>query len=196
MIAPESPLTLPIVAALLVVFALVASTDGLYFHLYRYRLHRRPASRVEHRLHTAAALLFPLLTYLLICRRSQGGWLWLALLLFLATVLLEFADVFSEKQSRADLGGLFPTEYAMHFLMSGLRFGSSVPLFLADTAAYRLSATALSARPPWFAALGWTILLPGVVVGILHVALDPFWLTPARLPQPSGQRSHPHTSFP
>jgi hypothetical protein len=177
-----SSLALPVAAALLFLFTLVAGTDGLYFHLYRYRLHRRPASRFEHLLHTANALLFPPMTVLLFCFRPEGAYLWLALFLFLGTVVLESVDVFCEKQSRADLGGLTPLEYWMHFLMSGLRWGMAVPLFVMGPAgstgpgghdydAYRLSATALHPRPFWFFLIGCWIVVPSIGAAALHVVL-------------------------
>ena len=171
--APACPLTLLCAALLLVLFTLVASADGLYFHLYRYRLYQRPASRHEHRLHTANALLFPVQTYLLFCTRPEGAYLWLALFLFLATVAIETTDVLCEGRSRADLGGLTPVEYCMHFFMSGLRWGALVPLFLTNgAAAYAMAATGLHQRPLWFVLIGWSILVPGVAVAGLHVALD------------------------
>ena len=40
------------------VFALLSTIDGLYVHLWRLQLHRRPASYREHLWHTARALLF------------------------------------------------------------------------------------------------------------------------------------------
>ncbi|MBP8196847.1 MAG: hypothetical protein KAY55_06715, partial [Deltaproteobacteria bacterium] len=42
----------------LLLFTTIAGVDGLYFHLYRYRLYARPASLYEHKLHTVNAVLF------------------------------------------------------------------------------------------------------------------------------------------
>ena len=42
----------------LMIFGLVAAVDGLYLHLWKYRLYARPESRREHKLHTAQGALF------------------------------------------------------------------------------------------------------------------------------------------
>ena len=63
----------------LVLFTTIAGVDGLYFHLYRYRLYARPASRYEHKLHTINAVLFVPQVVLLFCLQVSGLWLWLSL---------------------------------------------------------------------------------------------------------------------
>ena len=73
----------------LILFTTIAGVDGLYFHLYRYRLYARPASLYEHKLHTVNAVLFVPQIVLLVCLRAQGLWLWLLLGLFATTVAVE-----------------------------------------------------------------------------------------------------------
>ena len=63
----------------LVLSTTIAGVDGLYFHLYRYRLYARPASRYEHKLHTINAVLFVPQVVLLFCLQVSGLWLWLSL---------------------------------------------------------------------------------------------------------------------
>jgi hypothetical protein len=159
-------------AVCLVAFTLIASIDGLYFHLYRYRLYARPASRYEHRLHTINAVLFVPLTALLFCAQPLGLWRQLALALFIGSVVVEVLDVRCEEQSRRDLGGLTTTEYLMHFLMSGLRFGSVLPLLGSGALTQWLPAeTALAARPLWLVLLGASLAVPAVLIAGLHVYL-------------------------
>ena len=45
-------------ALLLIAFYALSLVDGLYFHLYAFRLHARPETRREHWAHTGRALLF------------------------------------------------------------------------------------------------------------------------------------------
>jgi len=159
-------------ALCLLAFTLIASVDGLYFHLYRYRLYLRPASFYEHRLHTLNAVLFVPLTALLYCAQPLGLWRVLGLLLFGASVFIEILDVLCEKESRRTLGGLTSIEYLMHFLMSGLRFGSMLPLLCSGSLQQWLPAqTALAARPLWFVLFGACVTAPGLPIAALHLYL-------------------------
>ena len=110
-----------IACLLLILFTIVASIDGLYFHLYKYRLFERKESIKEHHLHTANAFLFPITILLLFVYDVAGFLLWLSVVITILTLIIEFYDVFEEKKSRADLGGLTSLEYSMHFGMSGIR---------------------------------------------------------------------------
>lgn len=168
------PLFLSLLSAVLclVLFTTIAGVDGLYFHLYRYRLYARPASRYEHKLHTINAVLFVPQVVLLFCLQVSGLWLWLSLLLFGATVAVEVTDVLCEEASRRDLGGLTRTEYLMHFLMAGLRFGWVMPLlFGRPSAAWSLVHTALGWNALWLLIAGLSIALPAVVIAAVHVVL-------------------------
>lgn len=159
-------------AACLVAFTLIASIDGLYFHLFRYRLYARPDSRYEHWLHTINAVLFVPLTALLYCAQPLGLWRQLTLALFIVSVLLEVMDVRCEEQSRRSLGGLTTSEYLMHFLMSGLRFGSVVPLLVSGPLGQWLpEQTALAPRPLWLLVIGAWLAGPGVLIAGLHIYL-------------------------
>ena len=118
-------------ACLLVLFSIIASTDGFYFHIYRYRLHTRPASYREHLLHTINVCLFVPQVLLMFCVRPTGVWLWATVVLAVVILAVEISDVFAEDDSRRDLGGLKPPEYVMHFLMSGLRMGFLCAFYVA-----------------------------------------------------------------
>jgi hypothetical protein len=105
----------------LFIFLIIATFDGLYFHLYKYRLFLHTNSKKEHFLHTLNCLLFPFTILFLFDDHFKGIFLWIGLFLVFATLLVEFFDVFEEKFSRNKLGGLTSLEYALHFAMSGLR---------------------------------------------------------------------------
>ena len=156
----------------LLLFTTIAGVDGLYFHLYRYRLYARPASLYEHKLHTVNAVLFVPQVVLLVCLRAQGLWLWLLLGLFATTVAVEVTDVLCEEASRRDLGGLTRVEYLMHFLMAGLRFGWVVPLlFGLPSAAWLPEQTALAARSLGMLIAGASIGIPAIGIAAVHVVL-------------------------
>lgn len=156
----------------LLAFTTIAGVDGLYFHLYRYRLHERAASRTEHLLHTLNVILFVPLTALLYCVEPLGLWRWLVLALFGLSVGIEILDVRCEEASRRELGGLTNNEYLMHFLMSGLRGGAVLPILTAGSAAqWSLAATELARRPLWLILTGAWIAGPGILIAALHVHL-------------------------
>lgn len=159
-------------ALCLLLFTTIAGVDGLYFHLYRYRLYARPASRYEHKLHTVNAVLFVPQVALLFCLRSSGLWLWLSLALFVTTLAVEVTDVLCEEASRRDLGGLTRVEYLMHFLMAGLRFGWVMPLlFGRPFAAWSIEHTALGWNSLWLVITGASIAIPAVGIAVIHVVL-------------------------
>ena len=107
---------------LLFAFLAIASVDGFYFHIYKYRLYRRRDSQREHGMHTINALLLPLCVAPLVLADAHGAWLWAAVAVNAGAFVIESVDVFSENTSRRALGGLTRTEYWMHFTMSGLRW--------------------------------------------------------------------------
>jgi hypothetical protein len=157
----------------LLVFAALSAVDGLYIHLWRLRLHARPASWAEHGWHTARAVLFVPIVATIFVAPTAGAVLWGGVILVVADQLIEILDVRAERASRADLGGVGGAELATH-----------VALVIARTAAVAL---ALAARPvdawavdaaPVIGAYpahlrGWTaMLIPGgVAVAIVHVVL-------------------------
>ena len=137
-----------IAALFLLVFTFVATIDGIYFHLYKYRLYSRKESIKEHHLHTINAFLFPITVLLLFVINSAGFMLWVSILLVVLTIIIELLDVFEEKSSRNDLGGLTSLEYSMHFAMSGIR-ATYTTLILAN-------------KPTWMWSLmsPWTLPMP------------------------------------
>ena len=100
----------------LILFGIVAAFDGLYLHLWKYRLFARPESRREHKLHTAQGILFIPVVFFLFYQ-DFGGWaLWAGVLFIALEQVVEIMDVLDENDSRASLGGLSSTEYAVHVI--------------------------------------------------------------------------------
>jgi hypothetical protein len=159
----------------LILFTFVATVDGLYFHLYKYKLYARKDSIKEHHLHTLNALFFPVTVVLLFVINSSGPLLWILLFFIIATLVVEFLDVFEERASRESLGGLTSLEYSMHFAMSGIRTAFS-SLILVHKPAWMWSL-----RSPWILEMpqgalflkivGLSVAVLGIPVFILHYYL-------------------------
>jgi hypothetical protein len=160
-------------AAALAVFMVLGTVDGLYFHLWRDRLHTRPASRREHWVHTWRTLLFAALLPTLFLWQTAGALLWAGLLLLGLDQALELWDMFTEKDSRADLGGLSTSEYVLHMSSSTAR-GAALALGLAAR-----PAEAWSTGSPWILGpmptLAWLVAWQSVP-GAMGAAVLHLWL--------------------
>jgi hypothetical protein len=145
----------------LVAFSLLAALDGLYLHLFCYRLHERPESRREHLLHTAGAVLFTPALLLIFILPSSGLILWTGVVLVALGTVIEVLDAGVEKESRAGIGGMTPFESALHVVLTTLR-----------TTAVVLSVLARPELPSGLAQQVAIQLAPGAIaVAALHVAL-------------------------
>jgi hypothetical protein len=127
----------------LILFGLVAAFDGLYLHLWKYRLYARAESLSEHKLHTLQGFLFMPVVFFLFYK-DFGGWaLWAGVVFVALEQVVEILDVLSENKSRARLGGLSSTEYTAHVVAITAR---TVAIALA-LAAKPLSAWSLDSPP-------------------------------------------------
>lgn len=115
-------------------FMVVGAIDLFYFHLWKYKLHTRPESRYEHKLHmTFAFLMVPLAALLYL--RDFGGWaLWVGVAAVVAALVIELLDVFSEGDSRASIGGLTTAEYSLHVVATMLKVASFAFIFASKPA--------------------------------------------------------------
>jgi hypothetical protein len=143
------------VIACLAALGALAFVDGILVHLFRERLHVRPETRLEHRIHTARAAVFPpILVFFFGGAAPALGVAFLAV-----DQVLELADMAIERRSRAYSGGLRTSEYLLHGTALTVR-GAAI--------AFSLAAGAPSATVVSFV----NILLPGTILGaILHVVL-------------------------
>jgi hypothetical protein len=156
------------------VFLAIAAVDGFFFHIYRYRLFRRPDSQLEHAMHTANAAILPLCTAPLLLAEVHGAWLWAAVGVNVAAFVIESVDVASEKTSRRAFGGLTRSEYWMHFTMSGLRWMHvGLALAIPPAGAWLGPSTwrwlALSSSP--MTGLAWGAVAASLPIAALHLAL-------------------------
>ncbi|HTJ42694.1 MAG TPA: hypothetical protein VL463_11400 [Kofleriaceae bacterium] len=153
-------------------FALIAMIDGAYLHLFKYRLHTRAESYVEHVTHTLRAVTFPPLVYLLVYQRSAGIALWAATALVVVDVVIEAWDVLIERRSRAGLGGLSPFEYLIHVLSITLNSAGTALLLIARPAsAWRWDAAAGAPPPDVVRWIALALIAGGVCTAIQHLWL-------------------------
>jgi hypothetical protein len=167
-----SHLYLPSTAALLV-FLILGAVDGLYFHLWRYRLYARPASKREHLYHTIAAVTFAATLPTVFLWETGGLLLWAGVALIGADMVVSLADMLAENDSRTDLGGLSRGEYVLHMVIMTAK-GSAISLALAarPEAAWTFDAGWILQPLPAFAAfVGWQALPGAVAIGTLHLCL-------------------------
>lgn len=158
----------------LILFAIVASIDGLYFHLYKYRLYLREESLREHKLHTIRAFLFVPIVFLLFARNFAGALIWVALIVILADLVVEMLDVVSEKDSRAGMGGLSTAEYATHIVATTLRVAALGLILAAKPAPAWDFAAPIVADEDYPAMVRFTalnIIASSLIGGALHVWL-------------------------
>lgn len=183
-----SPMTSgPLWAALVLLqlFAALSIVDGLYLHLWRLRLHARPASYREHLWHTARAGLFAPIVTIVVAVPSAGGLLWLGVGLVAIDLLLGFLDAHDERASRADLGGLGRGEYVLHLALTGLHTAAlALALAARPAAAWDPSAPLVVAGAP--SRLGWLAgpIVGGALVFALHLGLA--WRHRPPRPMPVG----------
>ncbi|HVZ73603.1 MAG TPA: hypothetical protein VHJ20_14590 [Polyangia bacterium] len=137
--------------ALLIVAATIGGVDVAYFHVYRFRLAARAASRGETLAHVAQGLTFAAL--------AAGALGWCGRGATLAAFAAHFAsiatDVVLERRSRAAWGGVPAGEVALHVVGAATTAGAFVA-FVAGTPVLATSAARL--------------LLVGAAVGAAAIA--------------------------
>lgn len=154
-------------------FMVLGAVDLFYFHIWKYKLHTRPESRYEHKLHMAFAFLMVPLAYFLYYQ-NFGGWaLWAGVFFVVAALGTELADVFSENDSRASIGGLSTQEYALHVMLTILKVASFAFLFASKPAtAWDLaSPLVLGTYGSMAEMMALQVIIGSGAVGLLHLAL-------------------------
>jgi hypothetical protein len=163
-------------AVALAVFVPLAAVDGIYLHLWKFRLHARPESRREHALHTLHAVLFVFLLAYLYSGDTAGLPLWAGTAAALANLWIMAADIREERTSRRFQGGLPRLELRLHVVLIALQvLGTVLSLAARPAGAWALGAVptaAQAAAAETARALALQGLLPGsVVLALLHVVL-------------------------
>jgi len=175
--------------AFLAVHAALGLLDGVYLHLWRYRLHAHPSSQREHRWHTLRAVLFPFMVATLYLAPPTGWMLWTGVAIVAVDLAILLADVIDEPDSRAPMGGLPGREYMLHVVLVTAHIASVTLLFAAlPLDAWSVGSTAMVEWPEATRLLAVNLLPGGVGIALLHVvlAVRPSLLPAARATPPVG----------
>ena len=113
-----------LITVLLVLYALLGLIDGVYLHLFKYRLHEHPQSKLEHLTHTVRAFLFSGILITLFINIDTNQFVHLGLSLVILDIIVLLVDAYAEKDSRAFMGGLPRWEYILHLLINGFHFAA------------------------------------------------------------------------
>ncbi len=159
-------------AGVLYLFLGLSIFDGIYYHLWKFRLQEREDSKFEHKVHSIRALLIIPTIVMIYSVGLSGLSLWVAVFVLTLDLVTEVVDVLNERKSRATLGGLPSGEYLVHILLTTLRVTSLTLAFAAiPTAAWDLSST-MTITPTAFSKFIAMQALPGaLVVAVLHIYL-------------------------
>ncbi|MFS4493132.1 hypothetical protein [Maribacter sp. 2308TA10-17] len=160
----------------LVLFMLLATYDGFYLHIWKYRLFDREESLFEHKTHTIRAILFPLIIWLLFINEANFS----LFLTGIALVVLDMAvlaiDAYHEKESRSFMGGLPTWEYIVHLFANALHF-SAIILVLAlrldfsEGAILFVDSIAVSQAHTLFQFVAINLIPGAVILAFLHFIL-------------------------
>ena len=123
-------IALLITSILLISFGVLAVIDGIYLHIFKYQLHNHQESKTEHLTHTIRAFIFPGIVYFLFFKQNCEISFYIGISLVIIDIIVLVIDAYTEKDSRAFMGGLPRWEYILHLFVNGFHF-SSIAVFLA-----------------------------------------------------------------
>ncbi len=164
----------------LILFLGLSIFDGIYYHLWLFRLQEREDSKFEHATHTLRAVLFIPTLILIFLIGMSGVALWVAILVLLFDLVTEILDVLNERKSRETLGGLPSGEYLIHILLTTLRVAALTLAFAALPREAWLLNTNVEIILPSISKLIAMQALPGaILMAGLHIYLiyDPLFIS-------------------
>lgn len=159
--------------ALMIAAGTIGSIDGLYYHLYKFRLFERRTSRLEEVTHLIRFATFATGLWILAGHRPAGGWFWALAAIFTVEFVDSMTDVICEPRSRRDLGGIPPVEYAVH-MCAGMATAAGWASFLILGWSAHAAPTALlpaESMPAWLVWGGRATALGAAGLGLLELTL-------------------------
>lgn len=115
---------------LLISYSLLAVFDGVFLHLYKYRLYQHKEGRFEHLTHTIRAILFTGILTSLFLNIENNSLFLLGCVLTVAHIITLLMDAYVEKDSRKFMGGLPRWEYIIHLVVNGFHFAAIAVLLV------------------------------------------------------------------
>ena len=163
-------------SVLLISYSLLAVFDGVFLHLYKYRLYEHKESRFEHLIHTMRAFLFTGILVSLFINIENNNLFVFGCLLIVADIITLVLDAYVEKDSRQFMGGLPRWEYIIHLLVNGLHF-AAIAIFLVIKLNFQSSGISLvnkfshSAGYDTFQIIAENLLPGAIIISLLHLLL-------------------------
>ena len=151
----------------------LATYDGFYLHIFKYALFNHTESSFEHKTHTARAILFPLIVWLLFVNETSSSHFLIGIGLVVLDLIILGIDAYSETESRKFMGGLPKWEYIIHLFSNSLHF-SAIILILAMKLTFLNGELAITTQIPASTAKDIFMfvsinLIPGaIILAILH----------------------------
>ncbi len=162
----------------LLAYMVLATYDGFYLHLWKYRLYAQQESKFEHLTHTIRAVFFPLIVIFLLINQTNFYLFLVGMLIAVFDFVVLALDANSEQESRKFMGGLPKGEYILHLFSNAFHYGVIV---LAIVIKIRVSANGLSfVNNHDFSSFAGKFLvfvadnaIPGaIIIALLHVLLS------------------------
>ena len=175
---------------LLLLIAHLGAFDVVYFHIYKCRLHERPECRREVFWHVCRHLIYALQFVWIANFRFHGWALLLLAALYAADVIVAWADVLEETESRRAQGGLPRGEYFMHVALSvliGLYLMATFQAVWPD----RALDTAIALAPP-DVPFGLRLYMTGMGIVAFLVFIWDLRVWISDLPKPKTENRNPN----
>lgn len=159
---------------LLIVYSILALFDGVFLHLYKYRLYEHKESKFEHLTHTVRAILFTGILISLFINIENNSLFLFGSILVVADIITLIIDAYVEKDSRQFMGGLPRWEYIIHLLVNGFHF-ASIAVFLVikinlDSNGITLTNNFQQLESfHFFRAIAVNLLFGAVLISLLHI---------------------------
>lgn len=155
---------------------LLATYDGFYLHIWKFRLFDRKESTFEHQIHTVRAVLFPLIVWLLFINETSFLGFILGASLVLVDILALAIDAYYEKESRSFMGGLPTWEYIVHLFANAFHFAAivivlAIRLDISDGELVFVNHFTASQAHDLFQFVGVNLIPGAIVLGVLHFIL-------------------------
>lgn len=162
--------------ASLILFMLLATYDGFYLHIWKYRLFDRDESIFEHKTHTIRAILFPIIVWLLFINETNFSFFLTGIALVVLDIIVLGIDAYHEKESRSFMGGLPKWEYIVHLFANAFHF-SAIILVLAlrfeisEGALLFVDTIVVSQAHELFQFVAVNVIPGAIVLAVLHFIL-------------------------
>lgn len=162
--------------ASLLLFMVLATYDGFYLHIFKYRLFDRKESLFEHKTHTARAILFPLIVWLLCINETSFSLFLTGIVLVVLDIVVLGIDAYHEKESRSFMGGLPKWEYIVHLFANAFHFSAIIlvlglRLDISEGALLFVDTIVVSEAHTLFQFIAANVIPGAIVLALLHFIL-------------------------